>query len=287
MRLSRVNAFLLGITIAFLVPQAIPGVGLDYQYFFVLFLLLMCWFTFRWDRVKALAGRGSRPEMALGLIVIVADYAQNAWRASQVGMADLLVIFLAVAIVFFGLRSLRLFWVPAAYGALFLLGYRIEAHIPNYAALQDWLAGVMAWMLKGPGISSTASGDNVTMILPNGQPISLEITGECTGLQGIILFGLLSTLVLLFGKLRILRTIAIGAIGFAGAFLINIVRLLVIFLTFEYLGVDAGTYVHVYFGYSVFFAWVMTFWLLAQKYGVAPEGPTAAHTPQTLVDRKS
>jgi exosortase len=272
MRPSGANAFLLCLTIAILAPLAIPGVGLDYQYVFVFLLLLLCWFLFRWDRVKALSSKGSKSEVALGLAVIAADYAQNAWRASPVGFADLLVILLGVAVIFFGFRSLRLFWVPTAYGVLFLLGYRLEAVIPNYYALQNWLAGVMASLLNAMGISATATGDVVEMILPNGQALFLEVTGECTGLQGIILFGLLSTLVLLFGKLKILRTIAIFAIGFAGAFLINIVRLLAAFLIFEFLGEDAGNAAHVYLGYLIFVAWVMVFWILVQKHAVSREG---------------
>jgi exosortase/archaeosortase family protein len=94
----------------------------------------------------------------------------------------------------------------------------------------------------------------------------------------------LESLALLFGKLRVLRTIAIVVIGFAGAFLINIVRLLVAFLTFEWLGEDAGSSMHLYFGYLIFFAWVMVFWLLVQKLGVSQEGSTDA-LPQRAPQR--
>ena len=43
-------------------------------------------------------------------------------------------------------------------------------------------------------------------------------------------------------------------------------RLLVVFLTFEFLGVDAGTTMHVYFGYIVFIIWVLVFWVFAFRF---------------------
>jgi hypothetical protein len=43
------------------------------------------------------------------------------------------------------------------------------------------------------------------------------------------------------------------------------VRLFAILLIFEFLGEDAGTLSHVYFGYLIFVAWVMVFWTVAQK----------------------
>lgn len=273
MQLTRLNAFFLGLTGAYLAPLAIPKMGLDFQYFFVTCLVLLAWFIIRWDRVKALAEKSRRPEMALGLAVIVADYAQNALRTSPVGMADLLVIFLAVVTVFFGLRALKLFWIPAALGAIFLLAYQIGYNFPNYGALQDWLAGVMASMLRALGIGATALGhcagpasSCVSMNMPNGQTQVLDVNSECTGLQGIILFGLLSILVFFFGKPKMLRIIPVFAVGFAGAFLINIVRLFVVFLTFEFLGPTAGSTMHVYFGYLIFFGWMLVFWALALKY---------------------
>jgi exosortase/archaeosortase family protein len=101
------------------------------------------------------------------------------------------------------------------------------------------------------------------------------VAGSCTGLQGILAFGLLSTMTLLDFKPKLSRIVPLFAVGFAGAFLINILRLLVVFLTFEFLGFDAGTTMHVYFGYLIFVAWVLVFWSLAFNY-LAPVRPSPA-----------
>ena len=260
------NAFVLALAAFFLGPEAIPGVGLDYQYFFITVLVLFAWFLMKWDAVKSIPNRSSKPEVLLGVFLIVADYAANATRGSNVGILDLLVIFLGTVIVFYGLKALRFFWVPATYGIVLLLGYQIEAYIPDYTALQDWLASLMVSAVNALGIAATVSGHIVIMRTSGGTFLQLDVASSCTGLQGILAFGLLSTMALLDLKPKVSRLIPIFAIGFAGAFLINIVRLLVVFLTFEFLGVDAGTTMHVYFGYIVFVVWVLIFWEFAFKY---------------------
>lgn len=246
--------------------MAIPGVGLDYEFFVITVFVLLAWFIFKWERVKEISQKGGKTEILLGASLIAADYAFNALRGSSVGIVDLLVIFLGTSTAFYGLRSLKFFWVPATYGIILLLGYQIENLTPNYVVLQDWLAGVMTSILNAVGISSTVTGEVISMNMPNGPPLLLEVGGPCTGLQGILAFGMLSTMTLLDLKPKMSRLIPIFVIGFAGAFLINIVRLLAMFLTYEFAGVEAGTIMHIYVGYFTFIVWVVSFWALAFRY---------------------
>jgi len=279
MILTRTNAFVLAIVVAFLLPIAIPNVGLDYQYFFITAIVLFAWFIIKWEAVKGISRKGTKPEIAAGLALVGADYAFNAVRGSTVGIVDLIVVFIGTIVIFYGAKSLRLFWVPLAYGLILLLGYQIEIYTPNYVALQDWLAGVMAASVRALGINAVASGEIVFMSMANGAPLLLDVAGSCTGLQGILAFGLLSTMTLLDFKPKLARVIPLFAVGFLGAFLINILRLLVVFLTFEFLGTDAGETMHVYFGYLIFVAWVLVFWSLAFNY-LVPRSGTA--TPVTM-----
>jgi exosortase/archaeosortase family protein len=279
LNLSRSSAFVLILVAAFLLPAAIPTVGIDYPYFFIFVIVLFAWFLIKWDSVKAMEHKSSIAEMILGAGVIGADYAQNAFRGSNVGLIDLMVIFLASIILVYGLKSMARFWVPVAYGIVLLAGYQIENVLPNYVALQDWLAGVMVGSLRALGIGAAVSGHLVTMNLANGTPVALDVASDCTGLQGILAFGMLSTMALLDMKPKMSRLVPIFAAGFLGAFLINIVRLIVVFLTFEYFGISAGSTMHVYFGYIIFIFWVLAFWMIAFKYlgparGVLPQQAT-------------
>jgi exosortase len=273
MFLTRANEFAIGLAAAYLVPIGIPGVGLDYPYFFIMSIVLFAWFIFKWDAVKSLSRRGSLPEATLGISVVAAVYAYKLAIGARVGLLDLLVIFVGVAIAFYGLGSLKFFWVPATYGIILLLGYQIENYAPNFVALQDWMAGVLASSMTALGIKASVLG-HIVVLNPNGNsPLYLDVASDCTGIQGILAFGMLSTMALLDMKPKISRLIPLFAIGFAGAFLINIVRLIVVFLTFEFLGSYAGTTMHVYFGYVIFIVWVMAFWVLAFRY-LAPRPPT-------------
>jgi len=272
MQYTRANIFGLTLVVGFLLPAAVPGVGIDYPYFFILVIVLMAYFLIKWDSVKKITDKSTLPEMALAIVVIGAVYAYKAIEGVPVGLLDLLVIFLGAVVFSFGLRALKKFWIPVAYGVILLAGYQIENYTPNFVSLQNWLAGVLAGSVRGLGIGASATGELVTMTTPSGAPLVLDVSSDCTGIQGILAFGMLSTMTLLDFKPRMSRLVPIFAIGFLGAFVINIVRLIVVFLTFEYLGVDAGTTMHVYFGYIIFIVWVLAFWFVAFKYLGPPRG---------------
>jgi len=73
-------------------------------------------------------------------------------------------------------------------------------------------------------------------------------------------------------------------IGFAGVFLINIIRLFVVFLTFEFVGPAMGNIMHLFVGYILFVVWVMVFWWMSFKY-ISPVAPTTVdQTP--MIDGK-
>ncbi len=79
-------------------------------------------------------------------------------------------------------------------------------------------------------------------------------------------------------KAKLSRVIPLLVIGFVGVFLINILRLLVVFLSFDFLGISIGNTVHVYAGYTLFIIWVLVFWGLAFKY-LSPENWATVVSP--------
>jgi len=265
MRISRAYAFVISLAVGFLLPAFIPSVGIDDVYFFIIVLVLFAWFSIKWTAVKNLNMQSRTWEIILGGAVVVAIYGYKIVSSAEFGILDYTIVFSALALTFYGVRSFRLFWVPAVYGIVLLLGYQIEALTPNYVILQDWLAGVMASAMTTLGITTSVSG-HIVYLNSGAGLLALDVEGDCTGVQGILSFGLLSTMAVLDVKPKLSRLIPIFAIGFVGAFLINIARLFMVFVTFQYLGVDAGTTVHVYLGYVLFIVWVMVFWSLAFRY---------------------
>jgi exosortase/archaeosortase family protein len=264
-KISPSVAFGLGIAVAMLVPGILPHVGIDYTYLFIFCLVLGAWFTLKWNAVESLSTRGSLLEIILGSSVIAAVYGYKIFAQTRLGLLDMLVIFAALVLGFYGFKSFKLFWVPASYGIVLLAGYQFESAVPNFALLQNWMASIMASAMRLLGVGATVTGEYVQLSSPSG-PLLLDVEGACTGIQGILAFGLLSTMSVLDIKAKPVRLVVVFAVGFLGAFLINIVRLFGVFLAFEYLGVGAGNEVHVYFGYTLFIVWVLIFWSLAFKY---------------------
>lgn len=251
--------------VAFLIPEAIPGVGIDPVYFFIMVIVLMAWFMLKWTSVKSLSLRGGLIEVVLGTLTVASIYEYKFITQTRLGILDMVFIFGGLVVVFYGFRAFKLFWVPAAYGIVLLLGYQLENVIPSYTVLQVWMAGVMASSMNAIGVHAVVTGEYVQLNSSSG-PLLLNVESDCTGVQGILAFGLLSTMSVLDMKAKPARLAIVFAVGFIGAFLINIVRLFGVFLAFEYLGVGIGNDVHVYFGYTLFIVWVLIFWSLAFKY---------------------
>ncbi|MDG6994367.1 MAG: exosortase/archaeosortase family protein [Nitrososphaerota archaeon] len=276
MQIARSNAFVLALVAFYLAPIAIPRVGIDYPYFFIISLVLFAWFMIKWPTVKAIVSKGKPYEIALGGVIIAVDYAQNLYFGSRLGLLDMIFIFSALVFAFYGIRSFKIFWVPAMYGIVLLVGYQLEVIIPNFVALQDWMAQVMASSMRLLGVTATVAG-HIVYLNAGSTILGLDVQGDCTGVQGILAFGLLSTMAVLDIKVKMSKLIPLFVIGFVGAFLINIVRLFGVFLSFEYLGAAIGTQVHVYLGYLLFIAWVMVFWSISFRYLM----PTPQQMPST------
>jgi exosortase/archaeosortase family protein len=271
--ITRAQAFALSVAVAFLAPGVIPGVGIDITYFVIMVLVLFAWFMLKWTSVDSLVLRSRLFEILAGIAVVALIYAYKLFTLTRLGLLDMVIIFGGLVVAFYGFRAFKLFWVPTIYGVVLLAGYQLQAVVPNFVLLQNWMAGLMASSMRAVGVSAIVTGQYVQLNSAAG-PLLLNVEGDCTGVQGILAFGLLSTMSVLDIKAKPGRLAVLFAIGFIGAFLINIVRLFGVFLAFEYLGVDIGNAVHVYLGYSLFIVWVLVFWSLAFRYLMPRQSPT-------------
>jgi exosortase/archaeosortase family protein len=264
--------FITAVFSAYLLPAIIPGTGIDYPFVFTVGIILFAWFVFKWNNLKLLDRKPGIYEIAGGIAIVILDIAENSFSHSNLGLIDMLVIFIAISVTFYGFRSITFFYVPYLYLAILIIGYQVENNVPELIGLQYSLAGLMADFMRviGVGASVNPTQPNIVYLqnyTPDGSVyiMALEIDGPCTGLKGILAFGLLSSMALLDTKPTKKQLLVLMIVGFTGAFLINIVRLAVIFLTFEYLGVEAGRVMHIYAGYTLFIAWVLAFWSIAFK----------------------
>jgi exosortase/archaeosortase family protein len=229
------------------VPYVIPTVTVNETWVFVLGLTLFAWLIIKWDAVISLTKRSSLIEFVAGIGVVVAIMAENFALHKEFGLIDLTVTVAAVVVAFYGFRSWKFFLVPALYLVILIGGYQLESSLPSFTGLEIWEASLMANFMSTIGVNTSVSGNIVTLAGSAGF-ISLEVASACTGIKGILAFGMLSSMAVLDIKVSVKRLILILSIGFIGVFFMDLVRLAVIFMSFYYLGTTAGEVVHIYLG---------------------------------------
>ena len=269
--------FVVGVLALLFVPFGIPGITVNETWVFVLGLTLFAWLIIKWESVVSFTKRSSMIEFVGGIGVVVAIMAENFALHKEFGLIDMTVGIAAVVVAFYGVRAWRFFLVPALYLGILIGGYQLESSLPEFTGLEIWEATLMANFMSTIGVSTSVSGNIVNLAAPAGV-ISLQVASACTGIKGILAFGMLSSMAVLDVKVSVKRLILILSIGFIGVFFMDLVRLAAIFLSFYYLGVSAGEVVHIYLGYVVFIVWVLAYWGISFKYLI----PHPVHTTSQL-----
>ncbi len=259
------EAFVGALLVALLLPLAIPTVTENFTWIFVVVITFGAWLIFKWDALSRLKNRSNITEVAIGAGIVAALLAYNYALHKEFGLINMIITVGAVMIAFYGFRSARFFLIPLAYLGILVAGYQIESSLPQLTGLEVWEAGLMANFMNTLGISASVSG-NIVTLANSGGFLALEVAAACTGIKGIMAFGTLSSMAVLDIKISAKRLVLVLAVGFVGVFLMDLVRLASIFLTFYYLGIAAGETMHIYLGYSLFIAWVLIYWSISFKY---------------------
>jgi exosortase/archaeosortase family protein len=276
--ISRQYQFLFFLLLAFFNPVTLLVAGTSLTFIVVVPCTLLVWFAAKWDDITGISETSRLQEKLLGLGIYLLDIAYNLYRRyilgipktpSDVGfgLIDMLITFVGVCIAFYGLTGFKHFKLPTAYLVVLIVGYQLESSITEITFLQNYLANLITSMLNTLGIATSVNGNLVT-IESAGQPLAID--ANCTGVKGMLAYGSLAVLMILDVKTTNKRKALSTAIGFIGTFLVNILRLLTIFLAVYFFGIDVGMAVHIYLGYSLFIVWVLLFWIIAFKYLLKP-----------------
>ncbi|MEM3627177.1 MAG: archaeosortase/exosortase family protein, partial [Candidatus Bathyarchaeia archaeon] len=244
--------------------------GTSFTFIVVVPFTVLVWFAARWREISEIRERSNLPEKILALGIYAFNIARNFLGFSEgfqgIGLFDMLVAFIAVCIAFYGLRGLRRFILPTAYLVIMVVGYQLEFAITEVAFLENFLAHLITAILNALGIMASANNNLVTLFSRQGNMYYLLVDAPCTGIKGMLAYGSLAVLMILDVEAPCKRKLLWTAIGLAGTFLINILRLLSIFLAAYFLEIDTAMAIHTYLGYSLFIVWVMAFWTIALKY---------------------
>ena len=271
--LKKVHYYVISLLSALLIPLALDLTSAVFS--FAVLLTLLVWFSARWQQLNStLTSTSSRWEVSLGAIVFIANIIRNLTiHPISLGLFDMLVAFMTLSVIFYGFNGLKRLWIPAVYLGVLIVTYQLEFVAEEVQTLETALAQMMIFTMNSLGIKAILSNPvNVVQIFTPYGPYLLQIDGPCTGVKGMLAYGSLAVLMLLDEKASVRRKLAISAIGIAGTFVVNLLRLNVIFLVIYGLGIDAGLFVHSYLGYTLFIVWMVVFWSVAYKYLIPISG---------------
>lgn len=278
--INRRNVFLAALFLSFLNPITILWMGTSWTFTFAVLFTFFVWFIIKWEDFSRIESKGTWLEVILGASIIIVNITRNLLNASSFGIFDMLVMLIGLYMIFFGLKTTKFFMPLILYALILIVGYQIEFSLEQVKVLQDFLAEIMNSLLKGLNITSWISGDVVIMIDRTGETYSLLIDAPCTGIKGMLAYGSLAVLLVLDIKSPPRKKAIATAVGLIGTFLVNMLRLSVVFLSIYFLGIDVGMFIHTYLGYGLFAIWVVFFWSMAFKH-LAPESPKDLPTKTT------
>lgn len=267
--LNRSHLFLSLSFLAFFNPITLLLFDVSRTFSFVVPFTLLIWFIAKWDNISRIEDRSEVWEKILGVLIYSADISRNiffSFERPMFGLSDMLVAFFSVCVAFYGFKALKHFKLPLVYMLVLVVGYRLEFAITEVVFLENFLASVISALLNLLSIGSRVDGNSVSFHAIDGRIHSLLIDAPCTGIKGMLAYGSLAILMAIDVEAPLKKKVICVFVGAVGTFLVNILRLLTIFLSCYFFGEEAAMAVHTYLGYSLFIVWVLVYWTIAFRY---------------------
>jgi exosortase/archaeosortase family protein len=193
--------------------------------------------------------------------------------AAFYGAANYCVYLLGLFLIFFDLNALK-----EAFSPLFLIAAAMSSNLvsniiePFFNPYIPSFASFIASILKTIGIGVRISaGSPTTMTLQTLKgPLQLLFVWGCVGFASLFVFSIILVVVLAETPGNV-KTKALWAVpGILGTFFLNILRIVLIFVTDYFYGHDVGAKVHYFIGYIFFIVWITIFLYIFQKKTLAP-----------------
>jgi exosortase/archaeosortase family protein len=126
-------------------------------------------------------------------------------------------------------------------------------------------AGMAVAVLNLVGIHAGMAGDEIVVWDFKAQPVTLFLSWNCVGWQGLVLLAL-TFLTGLRGDHPLTSKIQVVCAGLLGTLLVNVVRVTLVCLLAAVAGKVPAILFHDYAGRLMVLAWLFVFWFLAQRW---------------------
>ena len=111
------------------------------------------------------------------------------------------------------------------------------------------------------GIEVDSRENIITLMTKNGDPLSLSIVADCSGIYSLGAFAVVAILALITYKRFNFREILVLSVGFIGTYIFNLMRVILIsFIAYYYGWSDKAESAHTQIGWILFGIWMFIFW---------------------------
>lgn len=213
----------------------------------------------------------------LGLLVILSSffvyYALVPFFTSPsfYGSANYVVYIFGLFLTFYDVSVLKeaftpIFLIVAATSSSFVSNWLkpyLNPYLPHYVSL-------IAAILKTLGINMTTSGQKFVLYTLKGS-VSTWFIWACVGAASMLIFSTILVITLFEEPASPKTKLVWAVIGLVGTFILNIIRVTIIFLTGYLYGFELGGKVHYVIGYALFITWLAFFFYTFSKRQVISE----------------
>ena len=188
--------------------------------------------------------------------------------ADPYGIPNYVIHMLGLFLIFFGFSALRealapLFLIVAATSSFFLS--EVVRHplspllIPFFMRIVETSLGIL-----GLPVAVDYSRRMITLHTWRGSVPTLFVWG-CVGFYSTMLFSIILVVILAEEKSPLRTKLAWATMGIIGTNVVNLLRVIAIFLADYAYGAEVGAQVHYFIGYVLFMAWLTLFFLIMYK----------------------
>ena len=178
------------------------------------------------------------------------------------------IVLLGVFVIFYGIKNYKLS-IPYILIYLIFIILNLLWNVLGSSVVGRYLAKVSSYVayqvLRSIGYNVSLNGTTISIVTINGGIISATIAGLCSGVEGIT-FSIVVLVLLFIGssvnyKWRIITILIASLI----MFLLNILRIVFIFIFAYYYGQEGLKEAHAWLGNVIFLLFILSYWYLIDK----------------------
>ncbi|SDF25035.1 archaeosortase C, PEF-CTERM variant [Methanolobus vulcani] len=205
--------------------------------------------------------QSSKNFMLIGGFIVAADLIYNYVNSSGLGTLDSMVFFLGVSLIAMGTgkRDLKQlgefgFYISSVFTGLYLIFYSFFGffnidflHLfDHYFVLMPTVAFIKIFGIPIEIIATE------TVILYGAKPMTIVIGGPCSGLYSMfLLIGIVAGYSRI-EKMDMKKTFALLGLAVLIAYIANLIRVLILYITAYFYGMDVMMIVHTHIGWMIF-----------------------------------